>query len=100
MNILLTLTPGWIFYSAVNSVVPQIVLNLGFADDSWQISIRQLVRLSPSCSMPILICLRLTLSQSYQGVILMAPLLISLWATRYKDMKTPLVVTFIMFFVV
>ncbi|RKU46376.1 hypothetical protein DL546_003734 [Coniochaeta pulveracea] len=70
---------GWIFYSAVNSVVPQIVLNLGFADDSWEISIRQL---------------------TYQGVILMAPLFISLYATRYKDLKTPLVVTFIMFFVV
>jgi hypothetical protein len=34
---------GWIFYSAVNSVVPLIVLHLGFADDSWAISIRQLV---------------------------------------------------------
>lgn len=30
----------------------------------------------------------------------MAPLFISLYATRYKDLKTPLVVTFIMFFVV
>ena len=34
---------GWIFYSAVNSIVPLIVLNLGFADDAWAISIRQLV---------------------------------------------------------
>jgi len=33
---------GWIFYSAVNSVTPQIVLNLGFETNSWKISIRQL----------------------------------------------------------
>ncbi len=33
---------GWIFYSAVNSVTPQIVLNLGFESSSWRISIRQL----------------------------------------------------------
>lgn len=31
---------GWIFYSAVNSVTPQIVLNLGFETSSWKISIR------------------------------------------------------------
>lgn len=33
---------GWIFYSAVNSVTPLIVLNLGFETNSWKISIRQL----------------------------------------------------------
>ena len=33
---------GWLFYSAVNSVTPQIVLNLGFENTSWKISIRQL----------------------------------------------------------
>lgn len=33
---------GWIFYSAVNSVTPQIVLNLGFESSSWIISLRQL----------------------------------------------------------
>ncbi|OQV02223.1 hypothetical protein CLAIMM_07457 [Cladophialophora immunda] len=33
---------GWIFYSAVNSVTPQIVLNLGFQTNAWKISIRQL----------------------------------------------------------
>ncbi|KAB5566058.1 major facilitator superfamily domain-containing protein [Coniochaeta sp. 2T2.1] len=70
---------GWIFYSAVNSIVPQIVLHLGFADDSWAISIRQL---------------------TFQCVILMAPLFISLYATRYKDLKNPLLVTFVIFLVV
>lgn len=33
---------GWLFYSAVNSVTPQIVLNLGFENNAWSISIRQL----------------------------------------------------------
>lgn len=33
---------GWLFYSAVNSVAPLIVLNLGFEDNAWSISIRQL----------------------------------------------------------
>jgi hypothetical protein len=33
---------GFIFYSAVNSVVPQIVLNLGFETNAWRISVRQL----------------------------------------------------------
>jgi hypothetical protein len=55
---------GWIFYSAVNSVVPQIVLNLGFETSSWAISVRQL---------------------SYQCVIFFAPLVISLYATRFSE---------------
>jgi len=33
---------GWLFYSAVNSVTPLIVLNLGFENNAWDISIRQL----------------------------------------------------------
>jgi hypothetical protein len=33
---------GFIFYSAVNSIVPQIVLNLGFETNAWRISVRQL----------------------------------------------------------
>lgn len=33
---------GWLFYSAVNSVTPQIILNLGFETNAWKISIRQL----------------------------------------------------------
>ena len=33
---------GWIFYSAVNSITPQIVLHLGFESNAWDISIRQL----------------------------------------------------------
>lgn len=33
---------GWLFYSAVNSVVPQIILRLGFENTAWRIGIRQL----------------------------------------------------------
>lgn len=70
---------GWIFYSAVNSVVPQIVLNLGFQTDSWQISIRQL---------------------SYAVVTLFVSIPITWYATAFKDMKSPLLVTFTVFLVV
>ena len=45
----------WIFYSAVNSVTPLIVLNLGFESSSWRISIRQLAYTLPTLftSIPI-----------------------------------------------
>ncbi|KAI5865223.1 MFS general substrate transporter [Durotheca rogersii] len=69
---------GWIFYSAVNSVVPQIILHLGFESNSWSISIRQL---------------------AYQIPVLFASLPITWYATKYKDLKSPLVVTFIVFLV-
>jgi hypothetical protein len=70
---------GWIFYSAVNAVVPQIVLHLGWEDDSWGISVRQL---------------------SFQLAILLAPLFLSGYATRFKDLKSPLLVTFVIFLAV
>lgn len=70
---------GWIFYSAVNSVVPQIVLNLGFETDSWAISIRQLSYALPS---------------------LLVSLPITWYATAFKDLKTPLLVTFGLFLIV
>lgn len=68
---------GWIFYSAVNSVIPQLILNLGFEDNAWSISVRQL-----SAPIPTLI----------------ACVPITWYATKYKDMKTPLLVTFGIFF--
>ncbi|CAK7213693.1 hypothetical protein SBRCBS47491_001892 [Sporothrix bragantina] len=70
---------GWIFYSAVNSIVPQIVLNLGFQTNAWRIAIRQLAYTLPSMftSIPV-----------------------TLYATYYKDLKSPLLVTFVIFFVV
>lgn len=54
---------GWIFYSAVNSVTPQIVLNLGFETSSWVISLRQL---------------------AYSLTTLFASIPITLYATAYK----------------
>lgn len=61
------------FYSAINSVVPQIILNLGFEDNAWSISVRQL---------------------SSSATTMGACLPVMWYATRYKDMKTPLLVTF------
>ncbi|KAI1138413.1 MFS general substrate transporter [Hypoxylon sp. FL0543] len=70
---------GWIFYSAVNSVVPQIALNLGFETNSWRISVRQL---------------------SYQLPVLFASIPITWYATRFKDLQVPLLATFTLFLVV
>ncbi|KIW30887.1 uncharacterized protein PV07_02579 [Cladophialophora immunda] len=70
---------GWIFYSAVNSVTPQIVLNLGFQTNAWKISIRQL---------------------SYNLVTLFTSIPLTLYATKYKDLKSPLIATFVIFLVV
>ncbi|GAB7353936.1 hypothetical protein MBLNU459_g4542t1 [Dothideomycetes sp. NU459] len=70
---------GWLFYSAVNSVTPQIVLNLGFENNSWSISIRQL---------------------AYSVTSLVASIPITLYATKYKDLKSPLLLTFAIFLVV
>ncbi|KAI1463464.1 MFS general substrate transporter [Daldinia caldariorum] len=70
---------GWIFYSAVNSVVPQIALNLGFESNAWRISVRQL---------------------SYQLPVLFASVPITWYATKFKDMQTPLLVTFTIFLIV
>lgn len=61
------------FYSAVNSVVPQLTLYLGFEDNAWSISVRQL-------------------SSSVTTLVACVP--ITWYATKYKDMKTPLLVTF------
>lgn len=60
---------GWIFYSAVNSITPQIVLHLGFSSSSWIISLRQL---------------------SFNCVTIIASIPITLYATKYKDLKWPL----------
>jgi MFS family permease len=70
---------GWLFYSAVNSITPQIVLNLGWENNAWDISIRQL---------------------SYQLPALFFSIPITLYATKFKDLKSPLIVTFLVFLVV
>lgn len=60
-------------------MTPQIVLNLGFNTNAWGISLRQL---------------------SYSITSLVASIPITLYATRYKDIKSPLIVTFLLFLVV
>ncbi|KAJ7043033.1 MFS general substrate transporter [Mycena alexandri] len=70
---------GFVFYSAVNSVVPQIVLNLGFETNAWRISVRQL---------------------SYNILIIVTSIPVTLYATKYKDLKSPLLVTFSFFLIV
>ena len=70
---------GWLFYSAVNSVTPLIVLNLGWESNSWRISIRQL---------------------SYNLPVLFFSIPITLYATKYKDLKSPLILTFLIFLAV
>ncbi|KAF2452872.1 major facilitator superfamily domain-containing protein [Lineolata rhizophorae] len=69
---------GWIFYSAVNAITPQIVLQMGWETDAFLISVRQL---------------------SYSLVALFTPLPVALYATRFKDIRTPLVITFTIFLV-
>ncbi|KAI1294008.1 major facilitator superfamily domain-containing protein [Xylaria venustula] len=70
---------GWIFYSAVNSVVPQIILELGFEKNSWRIAVRQL---------------------SYALPALFTSIPVTWYATRFKDLQSPLLITFIIFLVV
>ncbi|TVY50544.1 Trichothecene efflux pump TRI12 [Lachnellula cervina] len=70
---------GWIFYSAVNSVTPLVVLNLGFETSSWRISVRQL---------------------SFQLVNLLLSIPIALYATWRKDLKSPLIISFTFFLIV
>ena len=60
-------------------MTPQIVLNLSFESSSWRISIRQL-------------------AYNISTILFSIPL--TLYATAYKDLKTPLLVTFALFFVV
>ncbi|KAJ4370022.1 hypothetical protein N0V83_005786 [Neocucurbitaria cava] len=86
-------TEGWIYYSAVNSVIPQMILNMGFEDNSWDIAIRQL---------------------SYKIPSLLTAIVVTWYATKFKDLskhpstplhlyrpsnalalETPLIVTYI-----
>ncbi|KAF1938363.1 MFS general substrate transporter [Clathrospora elynae] len=64
---------GWIYYSAINAVTPQVILNVGFEDNSWDIAIRQL---------------------SFKITSIITSIAVTWWATKYKDLKTPLIVTF------
>ncbi|KAH8921382.1 MFS general substrate transporter [Atractiella rhizophila] len=70
---------GFIFYSAVAQYIPQITLNLGFENDAWRISVRQL-----SYLLPFLAC----------------SITVAFYSTWRKDLKSPLLVTFTVFLVV
>ncbi|KAI0470785.1 MFS general substrate transporter [Xylariaceae sp. FL0804] len=70
---------GWIFYSAVNNVVPEIILELGFEADAWRNSIRRL---------------------TYNIPVLFLALPVTWYATRYKDLKSPIIVSFVFFLAV
>jgi hypothetical protein len=61
----------WIFYSAVNAIIPQIILNLGFEDNSWDIAIRQLSYKIPSATVSVIV---------------------SWYATRFKDLSESCVI--------
>ncbi|KAG8625437.1 hypothetical protein KVT40_007188 [Elsinoe batatas] len=70
---------GWIFYSAVNAITPQIVLRLGFETDAWRISVRQL---------------------SFNILTIFASILITWYSTATKDLRSPLLLTFSLFLIV
>lgn len=65
-----------ILHSAVNTVVPQLTLNLGFENNAWAISVRQL---------------------SSSATTLVACVPITWYATKCKDLKSPLLFTFTVF---
>ncbi|KAF2455180.1 major facilitator superfamily domain-containing protein [Lineolata rhizophorae] len=69
---------GWIFYSAVNNIVPQQILHLGFESNSWDISVRNLAYGIPS---------------------LVGSMCITWYATKTKDLKYPLILSFVIFLV-
>ncbi|KAI4908742.1 hypothetical protein J4E90_008477 [Alternaria incomplexa] len=69
---------GWIYYSAINAVTPQLILNVGFQDNAWDIAIRQL---------------------SYKIASIFTSLAVTWYATKFKDMKTPLAATFAIMFI-
>lgn len=69
---------GWIFYSAVNAITPQMILRLGWESDSWRIAVRQLSYLLP---------------------IFFFSIPITWYSTRYKDLRSPLLLCFVVFLV-
>ncbi|KAG4411839.1 hypothetical protein IFR04_015023 [Cadophora malorum] len=69
---------GWIFYGAVTNIIPTAMVNLGFASTAWDVSVRQIVN---------------TISA------LLMSLVVMWYATKYKDLRTPLVASFALFLV-
>lgn len=79
LALLATAVEGWMYYSAVNTIINQMQLYLDWETDSFLIGVRQL---------------------AYSGPTLLASVVIIWYSTRYKDVKTPLVVCFVLFLAV
>lgn len=86
----------WIFYSAVNSVTPLIVLHLGFETDAWLISVRQLSYTLVTLVVSIPIMYVKTSLHKHGSILTVC----RLWATWKKDLKTPLLISFTFFLAV
>lgn len=74
-----TAVEGWMYYSAVNTILNQMQLYLDWETDSLLIGVRQL---------------------AYSGPTLLVSILIIWYSTRYKDVKTSLVICFMLFLAV
>ncbi|KAF2117940.1 major facilitator superfamily domain-containing protein [Lophiotrema nucula] len=70
---------GWMYFSAVNTVTTQMTFYLEWDTDPLRISIRQL---------------------AYFGPTVFTSLVVMWYSTRYKDVRTPLVVCFVLFLAV
>jgi len=73
-----TLVEGWMYYSAVNTIMNQQTFYLGWETDALIIGVRQL---------------------AYSVPTLLASVVVIWYSTRYKDVKWPLVVCFTLFLV-
>lgn len=73
-----TLVEGWMYYSAVNTISNQMTFYLDWETDAFIIGVRQL---------------------AYSGPTLLASLVVIWYSTKYKDVKGPLVLCFVLFLV-
>lgn len=73
-----TFVEGWMYYSAVNTIMNQMTFYMDWETNAFIIGVRQL---------------------AYSGPTLVASLVVIWYSTRYKDVKGPLVASFTLFFV-
>jgi hypothetical protein len=66
---------GYVFF-ALTTMIPQLMLNLGFAVNSWDIAMRQL-------------------TFGLTNLVVCVP--VTWYALRFRDLKSPLVVTWLFF---
>ncbi|KAK0612703.1 Efflux pump FUS6 [Lasiodiplodia hormozganensis] len=70
---------GYLFYSAVTAITPQLILHLAWSTTPWTIAVRQLSYLLP---------------------VFFASIPITWYSTRYRDIRSPLVLCFALFLAV